>query len=217
MKFYIKRILALSLIGALSFGTLVTTGCYGTFPFARTIWEINRDISNDKFVQWLVFLGLTVVPVYEVALLLDVLVGNSVEFWTGESVLADEQDPPDKKVVELSEGRTAVMKRLDSKHLHVTIFEDGEVTKEFIVDGRGDMLVLRNAVGEFLGAASDAQDGGINVTDEEGRILEHHDASSVKQLRNTLDEQGAEGANSFAVQYRHRNVPFEPTMLGSVR
>jgi hypothetical protein len=203
IKLLSKRLLAVGMAGTLAFGAAVTTGCFGTFPFARTIWEINEDISSNKFVQWLVFLGLTVIPVYEAAVIIDLFVGNSLEFWSGEPMNAENGEaPPKEKVVEMSDGRTAHMTRLDKKHVHVKILKDGEVDREYILDGRGDSLELRDGEGNFLGAAMDADGGGVLVTDEEGRVIEHHDARSVEQLKGDIQRAGVDGAKDFAADYR---------------
>lgn len=216
MKMMSKRLCALGLAGSLVFGLTLSTGCFGTFPFARTIWDINEDVSSNKYVQWLVFLGLTIIPVYEVAVVVDLFVGNSLEFWSGEPMMAEDGETPvDKKVVELSDEREAVMTRLGERHVHVQIVEEGQVDREFILDGRGDNLVLRDGDGGFLGAASGAEDGGVLVTDEEGQVIEHHDANSVEQLKEDLERDGVQGATHFAAEYRRERGPMDATIVRS--
>jgi hypothetical protein len=68
----------------LTAGTLVgTSGCFGSFNLTRKVYGFNKTVSKDKFVQELVFLGLNVVPIYGIAGFIDVVVANTVEFWTG--------------------------------------------------------------------------------------------------------------------------------------
>jgi hypothetical protein len=68
----------------LTAGALVgTSGCFGSFNLTRKLYGWNKGVSNDKFVRELVFLGLNVVPVYDIAGFIDVVVTNSIEFWTG--------------------------------------------------------------------------------------------------------------------------------------
>ncbi len=216
MKFMSKRLCALGLAGSLIFGVTLSTGCFGTFPFARTVWDINKDVSSNKYVQWLVFLGLTVIPVYGAAVVVDLFVGNSLEFWSGEPMMTEDGETPvEKKVVELSDDRKAVMTRLGKRHVHVRIVEDGQPDREFILDGRGDSLVVRDGDGGFLGAASEADDGGVLVTDEEGQVIEHHDANSVEQLEEDLERDGVRGAKHFAAEYRRAQGPMEATMVRS--
>ncbi len=68
----------------------LTTGCFGSFSLVRKVHSFNADISSDKWVREGVFLLLNVpfVPVYSLASAVDALFLNSVEFWTGERLLA---------------------------------------------------------------------------------------------------------------------------------
>jgi hypothetical protein len=70
----------------LTAGALVSTsGCFGSFNLTRKVYGFNKTVSKDKFVQELVFLGLNVVPIYGFASLIDAVVANTVEFWTGKN------------------------------------------------------------------------------------------------------------------------------------
>jgi hypothetical protein len=69
---------------------LATAGCFGNFALTRKVYDYNKDVSSDKWVRWLVFLILNVIPVYGFATMFDALFANSIEFWTGENpVTAD--------------------------------------------------------------------------------------------------------------------------------
>ncbi len=67
------------------FVPLTTAGCFGNFSLTRKVYQYNQDVDNDRWVQWLVFLVLNVVPVYGFATLFDAVFANSIEFWTGEN------------------------------------------------------------------------------------------------------------------------------------
>jgi len=67
---------------------LGTSGCFGSFNLTRKLYGFNKDVSKDKFVRELVFLGLNIVPIYGVAGLIDAVVANTVEFWTGENPIS---------------------------------------------------------------------------------------------------------------------------------
>lgn len=75
-----SAVLAVAVVGLLG-----STGCFGSFNLTRKVWTFNKTVSEDKFVQELVFLAFAVIPVYSIAGLLDVVIVNSVEFWTGEN------------------------------------------------------------------------------------------------------------------------------------
>jgi hypothetical protein len=67
---------------------LASTGCFGSFATTRAIHNFNRNISPNRWFEWGIFLGLTFVPVYEGAVILDAVVMNSAEFWTGQNPFA---------------------------------------------------------------------------------------------------------------------------------
>lgn len=67
----------------------------------------NRQISN-KFVNELVFVAFWILPVYEVSGLADILVLNSIEFWSGSNPMAS-----GKRVIEGQDGKYLVECRND--------------------------------------------------------------------------------------------------------
>ncbi len=78
------------------------SSCIGSFGLTNKVLSWNQQISN-KFANEVVFFGLWVLPVYEVSLIADLFVLNSVEFWSGTNpVMAG------KKVVNGENGRYLV-------------------------------------------------------------------------------------------------------------
>lgn len=69
---------------------VASTACYGKFQLVRKVYRVNADIDPDKWVQWFAFIVLSVVPIYALALSIDLAFANSVEFWTGSNpILGD--------------------------------------------------------------------------------------------------------------------------------
>lgn len=81
-----RRFFTLATIFALS-GSLFFSSCIGSFGLFNKLLAWNQTIDN-KFVNELVFFAFWIVPVYEVAMLADILVINSIEFWSGENPVA---------------------------------------------------------------------------------------------------------------------------------
>jgi len=81
-----KRFLTLATVITLS-GSLLFSSCIGSFGLFNKLLAWNQTIDN-KFVNELVFFAFWIVPVYEVAVLADLLVLNSIEFWKGENPVA---------------------------------------------------------------------------------------------------------------------------------
>lgn len=90
MKKYTVVILALLL--ALS---LTMSSCLGSLALTNKVRVWNRQISN-KFINELVYVGLWIVPVYETCFISDILVLNSIEFWSGKNPI---NSVSEKKVV----------------------------------------------------------------------------------------------------------------------
>ncbi len=63
------------------------TGCYGKFQLTRKVYEINSQVK-DKFLRSATTWAFVIIPVYGVAALLDFVLFNTVEFWTGKNPIA---------------------------------------------------------------------------------------------------------------------------------
>ena len=110
-----KRIIPIALIAALSLPMF--TSCIGSFSLTNKLLSWNRTISN-KIVNELVFIGFWILPVYEVSALADVLVINSIEFWSGTNPMAC-----GKKIIDGHDGRYLV--ECDGKGYTITSENDG--------------------------------------------------------------------------------------------
>ncbi len=139
-----------TLIALLVSGTTVYASCYGSFALTKKVHWWNGAASSNKFVQWLVFVGLNVIPIYGLAVVVDALVVNSLEFWTGSN--------PVKGVasrVEKNADGTATVYRGDEVYTAVPVGPD----RVEIYKGE-----------QRLGIAAVAQDGSLVVTDESGAV-----------------------------------------------
>ena len=65
--------------------TLGATGCLGPNNAARSLLNWNATATEYDLANEAIFIGLVWVPVYELALLGDVLVFNTIEHWSGEN------------------------------------------------------------------------------------------------------------------------------------
>ncbi len=72
-----RRALGLALAGG-----AMSTGCFGSFGLSKAVYDWN-DSFGSKWVKWLVFLGMNIIPVYGIVLTIDALILNSIEFWLG--------------------------------------------------------------------------------------------------------------------------------------
>lgn len=115
-KRYLPVAIALVLTGA-----IMSTSCIGSFALTNKLLSWNKQVGN-KFVNELVFFAFWVIPVYEVSCLADVLVINSIEFWSGDNPVAS-----GKKVIDGKDGRYIV--ECDGKGYTITSENDKSVVR----------------------------------------------------------------------------------------
>ena len=82
--------------------SMMLTSCIGNFALTNKLLTWNKQIGN-KFLNELVFFCFWVLPVYEVTATADLLVLNSIEFWSGTNPIAQ-----GKSVIDGKDGRYLV-------------------------------------------------------------------------------------------------------------
>jgi hypothetical protein len=100
----LARKLVLSLTLA-SFGLTFGSGCLGHFALTTSVRKFNLDTVESQWGREILFLALYVVPVYPICAFADILVVNSIEFWTETNPVSGERAitlsqralPPDSK------------------------------------------------------------------------------------------------------------------------
>lgn len=162
-----------SMLSLMSASVLVTglgsSGCFGGFALTKKLYAFNSGISG-KWVRWLVFLLFYCFGVYFVTAVIDGLVLNSVEFWTGKQPLSSTQvhegkdakalvSAPDQDtvVIEMHRGKAKVGRvaltrlegaiMLESSNGHRYYVRDRQDTVEDteIVDAQGQTLAQLGA------------------------------------------------------------------------
>lgn len=143
-------VLALTLAG----GSLLFNSCIGSFSLTNSVLSWNNEVGH-KFVNELVFVAFWILPVYEVTSIADLLILNSIEFWSGSNPLS-----ASTKVIDTEQGRYLVA--CDGKGYTVT----HEAT------GRGIRLDFDE----------DAQTWALNVDGEAYPFMTYLDDNHVKMV-----------------------------------
>ncbi|WP_308763229.1 DUF3332 domain-containing protein [uncultured Bacteroides sp.] len=68
--------------------SIICSSCIGSFGLWNSLKDWNSNIGN-KFVNEIVFFAFHIIPVYQVAYFADIIVLNSIEFWSGSNPLAE--------------------------------------------------------------------------------------------------------------------------------
>lgn len=111
------------------------TSCMGKFALTRNLYAWNEQVSN-KFVNEVLFVAFWILPVYEVCGIADLLVLNSIEFWSGDNPLT-----ASTKSIETEHGRYLV--ECDGKGYDITLESTGEKYRlDFARDSKTWSLLL---------------------------------------------------------------------------
>lgn len=106
---------------------LTLTSCIGSYALFNKVRSWNEQATGSKFLNELIFVGLWIVPVYEVSMLADTFVLNSIEFWSGSNPVAD----TGTKTIETENGIYTVETKTDGYHIEK---EGEEKTLDFKFD-----------------------------------------------------------------------------------
>lgn len=115
-----KKYLSVAVVLALA-ASMLSTSCIGSFALTNKLLTWNKTISN-KFVNELVFFAFWIIPVYEVSAFADVVVFNSIEFWSGNNPVAY-----GKKVIDGQDGKYIV--ECDKTGYTITSENDGSIVR----------------------------------------------------------------------------------------
>ena len=80
-KFMVNAVIAVSL------GAMTLSSCIGSFGLTNKVLDWNKGATDNKFINELIFLVIS--PAYAVCSVADLFVLNTIEFWTGNKVVAN--------------------------------------------------------------------------------------------------------------------------------
>lgn len=146
----IKRIIVAA---TLVLFTLTSAGCIGSMALSGKVRQWNLDQNPEPWPREGIFVLLYVLPVYPFAGAADLLVFNSIEFWSGTNPISNES----ALVTVAQAGDSHREVSPDGTVATSTLREDGSIDIEITaVDGKtmflnventGDHLVARDAEG----------------------------------------------------------------------
>lgn len=156
-------------------GCFMFSSCIGQFALTNKVLDWNNSVGN-KFVNELVFIAFWVLPVYEVTSIADLLVINSIEFWSGSNPIAK-----GTKVIDADNGRYLV--ECDGKGYDVKCEATGETVRL-----------------DFL---EDEQTWAVNVDGEQYPFMTFVDDNHVKMITPQGDFQTVELSTQGVMAYTH--------------
>ncbi len=82
------------LAATLTLCCLGATSCLGPDRLYGSIKNWNAGLSEKDWVNEIAFLAMVIIPVYPIALTADVLLFNTIEYWTGDGIIGDTEPFP---------------------------------------------------------------------------------------------------------------------------
>lgn len=148
--------------------SLIGTGCLGRFAAFNKLSEWNQKVTDNKFINEVIFLGLNIIPVYGIALLADAIVINSIEFWTGNNPMLTQVDH--QKVVQSGDVKVVQTFHQDQevKAMVTEYYIQGRLEQKLTLSLRADSPEFRGTVvtadGKMENFAIQAEDSKLLVT-----------------------------------------------------
>jgi hypothetical protein len=163
--------------------SLFATGCFGEFAATHSLWKWNAEVSDSKWLRWLVFLVLAILPVYGLFILADAIVINTIEFFSGDNPISHTH-------VKLENGHTLASTRTSEPNLikHEEKDKDGKVVRTFYVRRVSEHeVVLLDEKMRVVSRVHVKQRLAV-VTDGSGRVLASLDADQVERAVTALQK-----------------------------
>ena len=159
-------------------GSLLTTSCIGSFSLFNNYAAWQKDMSHSKFVNAVV--GFILMPIASpICILVDSLVLNSIEFWTGTNPVADNGT---QKVLG-RDGRYYAIKT--TKHGYKVTDDQGKVTV-FTHNAKTDSWSITQN-GETRELFRYTQEGTIEATLSSGKtITVTQDEAGLQHVRQAV-------------------------------
>lgn len=146
--------------------SLLATECWGKFGATTTLWDWNSQVSDSKWIRWLVFLALAILPVYGLFILADVLIINTIEFFKGDN-------PINGGHADLGNGHSIISSRTDDQDLirHDHYYNRKLVQTLFIRRFDDDNLAVLDSEQRPIAKVSKNRNGEVVLYDTMGRVL----------------------------------------------
>lgn len=162
----------------------VTTGCFGSFAATNKLWSFNDGISESKWLKWLLFLGLIILPVYSLFILGDALIFNTIEFFTDKNPLRAKRD--------LGNGQQLVFER-DPKNpnrARISHLDRGKLVAVWYVERNGDRFSVFDERQRLIATTRETGNA-VSVIDGAGAELVRVDEDALHTASSRLKESGS--------------------------
>ncbi len=161
---------------------IVGAGCTGTFKLTRQVYDFQTKPA-DKWVDEVIFLAFVIVPVYGVSMLVDGIVFNSIEFWTGKNPMTSGVQDGNNTIAQSGNSKMSMRYDASTRNIEVTSLDTG---KSFVLAKTDTGVVARDKNGNVLFTSVKDSAGGVTVYDKDNNPVRYFSPQDVRNERNTL-------------------------------
>lgn len=164
-----KRAISLLAAAVLAFAsTPVLQGCYGNFALTKKVYKWNGTLGN-KWINSIIMVGLTIIPVYQVSMFIDGVILNVVQFWTGSNPVA--MRPGEKEVQTVAvNGKTYTLTATQNR-MEIALQEPGVKPVQLNYDPDQQAWLVVTEVGSKKVAQHDGNELILFLADGSRRTL----------------------------------------------
>lgn len=149
------------------------SGCFGSFSLVKKVYKFNEGLGT-KWVQELGFVVMSIVPIYGGATLIDALILNSIEFWTG--------DKPVATTIKSSDEKTQITYNVEDGSIRYV--QEGT---EYVFEKSSNGTIVKDKNGNFVILCQATDDGGIILKDVNGKTVALYTSTQVRYLYTSLE------------------------------
>ena len=166
-----KKLLAYSL----AFCFLITqSACFGSFELVKKIYNWNDSVSDSEFVKTILFYVLSIIPVYAIGAIVDVVIFNLIEFWSGSNPIAMAEGEMEQELITVNGEEYLVTatknqfkfeKMNGEEAVEMGVLKFTEESKTWSYDKNGEVTNLAT-INDDLSVTYFTEQGDLNVDRE---------------------------------------------------
>lgn len=125
-------------------------GCFGSFGATRLLWNFNKNVHSNVFVQTLVMWCFTILPAYELFIFADWLIINMIEFFMGSNPIGNniQYVPGDDGTITAMGENGESLKFTAVAENRMIVEHDGVVLGEITVDQNKNVTMTNYATAD---------------------------------------------------------------------
>lgn len=125
-------------------------GCFGSFGATRFLWNVNKNVHSNVFVQTLVMWCFTILPAYELFVFADWAIINIIEFFMGSNPIGSnfEYTPNDDGTITAMDENGNKLKFTAVDDNRMIVEQDGVVLGEVALDNNKNITMTNYATAD---------------------------------------------------------------------